>query len=174
LRPASRGSRWVPPGAAERRRHTEIDFGLGKGCAVTGDGEMDGFGDFATAAEREPVDGGNHRFPERFQACSHGLSAPDEVAHRGIGALANTAGKFVDVGASGECALAGAVEHHDAHAGINLDLVEQGHQAVDQLVAERVELVGAVGGDQRDPVVDFEQYGVGHRVLSWRAALRAA
>ena len=79
---------------------------------------------------------------------------------------ANAAGKFVDVGAGGKRAFAGAGQHHDARAGVDLDRVQRRHQAVDQLVVERVELVGPVERDQRDPVIDFEQYGVGHQVVS--------
>ena len=136
--------------------------GLAKLRALAGDGQMHGLGDLASAAERQPVDGCDHRFPEGFEPRGHGLAAPDEVAHGRIAAAADAAREFVDIGARGERAFARAGQDHGAHAGVGLDRIQRRHQAVDQIVIQRVELVGAVERDQRDPVIDFEQHGVGH------------
>ena len=69
-----------PLRSAEGRRHAEIDFRFCKLRPLAGDGEMDGLGNLAAAAERQAVDGGDHRFPEGFEPRGHGLAAPDEVA----------------------------------------------------------------------------------------------
>ena len=123
---------------------------------------MHGLGDLASAAERQPVDGCDHRFPEGFEPRGHGLAAPDEVPHGRIATATDAACEFVDIGARGERAFAGAGQDHGVCIGVRLDFIQCRHQAIDQIVIQRIEPVGAVECNKRDPVIDFEQHGVGH------------
>ena len=88
-----------PLRSAEGRRHAQIDFRLGELSALAGDGQMHGLGDLASAAERQAVDGCDHRLPECFEPRGHGLSAPDEVADGRIATAPNAVCEFVDIGA---------------------------------------------------------------------------
>ena len=90
------------------------------------------------------------------------LAAPDEVPHGRIATATDAACEFVDIGARGERAFAGAGQDHGACIGVRLDFIQCRHQAIDQIVIQRIELVGAVERNKRDPVIDFEQHGVGH------------
>ena len=94
-----------PLGAAEGRRHAEIDFRLGEPRALAGDGQMHGFGDLAPAAEGQSVDRSDHGLLEGFEPRGHGLPPPGEVPHGGVRTLANAHGKFVDVGTGGKSAF---------------------------------------------------------------------
>ncbi len=105
-----------PLRSAEGRRHAQIDFRFCKLRTLAGDGEMHGLGDLASAAERQAVDGGDHRFPEGFEPRGHGLAAPDEVADGRIAPAPDAACEFVDIGARGERAFAGAGQDHGAQA----------------------------------------------------------
>ena len=107
-----------PLRSAEGRRHAEIDFRLGETRALAGDGQMHGLGDLASAAERQAVDGCDHRFPECFEPRGHGLSAPDEVADGRIAAATDAACEFVDIGARGERAFARAGQDYRARIGV--------------------------------------------------------
>ena len=127
---------------------------------------MHGLGDLASAAERQPVDRRDDRFPEGFEPRGHRLAASDEVTDGRIATATDAAGEFVDIGAGGERAVTRAGQDHRAHAVVSLDPVQHRHQAIDQIVVQRIELVRTVERDQRDPVIDFEQHGVGHLGLS--------
>jgi hypothetical protein len=60
-------------------------------------------------------------------------------------------GELVDIGARGERALAGSGEDDGARIVIDLDRIKRGHQAVDQVVAERAEPVRPVRRDRSAP-----------------------
>jgi hypothetical protein len=126
---------------------------------------MHGLGDLASAAERQAVDGRDHRFPEGFEPRGHGLSAPDKVSHGRVATTTDAAREFADVGARRERAFARTRQDHGAHGVVGLYRVQHGHQVVDQRVVQGVELVGPVERDQRNAVVDFEQDGIGHQGL---------
>lgn len=74
-------------------------------------------------------------------------------AGRSRAALRSCRGSLVamDVGARGERALAGSGEDDGARIVIDLDRNKRGHQAVDQVVAERVEPVRPVQRDRSVP-----------------------
>ena len=87
-------------------------------------------------------------------------------------------GKAGNVGAGGEGLVAATGQDDGAHRVVALDFVEQGAEAFDQFVIERIELAGAVERQQRDAVVDLAQDGVGWsggfgRGLAGHRSLRA-
>jgi hypothetical protein len=58
-----------------------------------------------------------------------------------------------------------ASQDYRAHGCVRLDLIQCRHQAVDQIIVQRIQLVGPVERDQRNAAVDFEQDGIGHQGL---------
>ena len=70
---------------------------------------------------------------------------------------ASNAAKFMDIGAGGKSAFTRAGQDHCTHAVVGLDRIQRRHQAVDQRKIQRIELVGAVERNKRDPVIDFKQ-----------------
>ena len=81
--------------------------------------------------------------------------------------------EFMDIGAGGKSAFTRAGQDHRTHAVVGLDRIQRRHQAVDEREIQRIELVGAVERNKRDPVIDFKQEEVGHRKVSgsrWRVA----
>jgi hypothetical protein len=89
----------------------------------------------------------------------HGLAAPDEVAHGRIATALDAAGEFVDIGARGKRAFARAGQDHGAHAGVDLDRVQHGHQVVDQRVVQDVELVGRLSVISANPSLISSRIG---------------
>jgi hypothetical protein len=151
-----------PLRASERWRHTEVDLGLRKHGAVAGYGKMDSFGDLASAAIGETVDGCNDWLAEGFKPRRQSLAASYKLPNRDILPFPHGARKFGDVGTSRERALAASGQYHHPKRGIGLHFGQQRHQIVDQSVIERVEFFRPVERQQRDSIAPIEKNVVGH------------
>jgi hypothetical protein len=117
---------------------------------VAGDGEINGHSNLATVPERQAVDRGDGRLVEGFQV--RGMACPRRTKSRSAAFVPRVAGgELMDIGARGERALAGSGEDDGARIVIDLDRIKRGHQAVDQVVAERVEPVRPVRRDRSAP-----------------------
>lgn len=98
---------------------------------------MNGLGNLATVPERQAVDRGDGRLVEGFQL--RGMACPRRTKSPSAAFVPRVAGgELMDIGARGERALAGSGEDDGARIVIDLDRIKRGHQAVDQVVAERV------------------------------------
>ncbi|MCY1293700.1 hypothetical protein D9M70_429680 [compost metagenome] len=149
-------------GAAEGRRHAELDLRLGKARPVTGDRQMHGLGDLAAAAEGEPVDRGDDRLRKGFEPRRQPLAAADEIAHSRVYARSHAFRELVDIAACGKGTVAGAGDDHRADSVVHFDRVEKDHEPVDQLIVQRVEFLRAVEDEQGGPLGNLHQYGLGH------------
>jgi hypothetical protein len=120
------------------RDDAQLDLRLAELRVVGGDDEVAHHGQLATAAEREPAHGRDHRFadlPDGFPV------ARDVVALVDVGKA--VARHRADVGAGGEGLLA-AGDDHAANGVVGVEGLERGAELVHQLVVERIELLGAI------------------------------
>src|SRR5262249_33815991 len=112
-----------------------------------------GHGDLASAAERETVDAGDHRFAEIFDEVENRLSsvrvffAADCVVFR----------QLADIGTGDECLFARTGHDCDSHGRIILDVGERSAQLFHRGHIERVENLWTIDGDVRDGVFLFEE-----------------
>ena len=159
--------RWVAVAAAAGDE-AEIDLRLAEARLVGGDAHVAGHRELAAAAEAKAVDHRDHRLREG------GHDVEDAgAAHREALVERRTAGELADVGAGDERLLARAGDDDHADAVVGLDLRQRGQQLHPHLFVERVELVGAVDGEDGDAAFAGGKYGLGHESprflsVSWR------
>src|SRR6185295_11216794 len=131
----------------------ELDLRLAELRGVARDSQVARHGELATAAQRVAVHSGDNRLAARLEAPQHCLAAQRPC----LPVEWTLFRKVSDVRPRHERLLPGAREDRA------LDRVVGGHalgrvgQLVHHLIVQRVQLVGAVDGDESDIVADIEQ-----------------
>ena len=103
----------------------------------------------ASPAEGQSVDCCDDRLRKGLDASRHLMARSHEVRHSLRRTRLQVALKARNVGAGAE-GTPSSGNHNDAHGGIELDAVQHSHNRGEQLVAERVQLGGAVHRQDRD------------------------
>jgi hypothetical protein len=128
-------------GAARTGDDAELDLGLAKLGVVGGDDEVAHHGQLAAATQRKAADGGDHGFAN----VANGFPvAGDVVAFVHIGKAVGGHGANVGTGGKGFFATS---DDHAADVVLRVKALQGLTQLGHELVVERVELLGAVEGD---------------------------
>ncbi len=132
----------------------EIDLRLTELGGVGGDPNRARHREFAAAAEREPVDGGDHRFAETLDPIEERLSfarvfaAADRRLRR----------QLVDIRTGDEGAIARAREDQRAHRFVGAGLGDHLTQLVQRRPVQRVQHFRTVDRDNRDRAIPIDEH----------------
>src|SRR5262249_15281668 len=130
---------------AVTRTYAEFDLGLTELRDITRDADVAGHRKLASAAEREPVHGRDHRLWRWLQAPEDVLATQSTL----LGLHGRLRGELADVGSSDERA-AGSRENDSADVVAVANLVDRVTELADGRCVQRVQLVGTIDRDRGD------------------------
>src|SRR6266516_223006 len=125
---------------------SKYHFGLSEFRRLRGDPNGASHSRFTTAAEREPVDGGDHRLAQVLNQAKHGLS----IAAGFLALDRRQVSEFADVCSRDECLVASPGENNAAHLVIIAGFFERCSQVLPRFPAQRIEDLGAIERHVRD------------------------
>src|SRR5262249_47341176 len=129
--------------AAEGRYNPDVDLGLAESRSVCGECNMRGLDQLAPSAKCQSVDRGDNGLGKGLNASRHLMAGPHEVHNCVCWTRFEVALKAGDIGTGTE-GTSGAGKHDDANRRVNLNVVQCPYDRSKQIVAERVQLRGAV------------------------------
>jgi hypothetical protein len=136
--------------------------GLAEARVLGGDGDVADHLEHVAAADRDAVDGRDHRLGNVAQGLVQLLELPQAVL---AGAVAAGLGVLLLVAARAERPVAGAGQDHARHRPVGPGALHRVQQLADGAAAERVQALGPVDGDYGAPGLDPVQHvGVAHGV----------
>ena len=143
--------------AAVTRNHAEAHFRKAHPGVGRSDAHVCRHGQFESATEGKPVDGGHHGLAALLDPVKQvALSAPCQVLALGLVEVR----KFLDVRAGHKGFLARARQDDDPHIVVVLGGFEGGTQGVNDAAVERVERFGTVNRQGEDSVLQgFQNKG---------------
>src|SRR5712671_312178 len=126
--------------SAGARQDAKFHFGLSEFRRLRGDPNGASHSRFTTAAEREPVDGRDHRLAQVLNQVKHGLS----IAAGFLALDRRQVSEFADVCSRYECLVASPRQNNAAHFAIIARFLEGSSQVFPRFPVQRVEDFGTI------------------------------